>query len=102
MPATRTPVKRSVRLIAKETGENPGIIRIDTDRKTALYAVREIESEIGGRAFLVKEIDAESNTPGYACIAAGDDVICDCIGYSRYGRCKHVSAMFALILRGKI
>jgi hypothetical protein len=91
---------RTIRLVQKETGENPAIVKIVANGKAALYHVREIENELGnGRAFDVRE---DGQDRAYQCITTGEDQTCDCAGFARWNRCKHVQGLFALVVAGRI
>jgi len=90
---------RTIRLISTQDGDLPAIVRIEAGRKVALYAVREVPSQFGGRGFLVREVKDHAETYSVHC---GTPRLCDCFGHLRHGRCKHVSGLQALIDTGRI
>jgi hypothetical protein len=107
MAATKTARKastRTIRLVVREEGSTPGVVRIEANRKTALYSFREIPNELGvGRAFLIREISpSEEGTEQYQCIATEDEQTCSCKGHQRFGRCKHSDGLAALVIGGRI
>lgn len=94
---------RKIRLLSHAAGNLPAIVRIEVDRKTALYAVTETPSEIGGRGFLVREISTnEGETEQYQVLATGLERCCTCKGFQRVGKCKHHDGLAALIEAGKL
>lgn len=89
--------------------------KVETDE----YAVCPMPSDFG-RAFKVRELGVcdclpEASDDGvthhadcgkdvetyYVCLD-GQQSSCDCTGHLRYGKCKHLSAIQALISKGKL
>ena len=75
-----------IRLLDKD------LIRIDK----AYYFWKEIPCSIGGRGF---EIVKQSSKEMYHVRVSDDEVSCECMGFLRHGRCKHVMALTALVNR---
>lgn len=99
---TRRPAKarakpsRAIRLLLRAAGNQPTIVRITVDRKAALYAVREIVSEIGGRGFEVREISTEE-TETYQVLVDKLGRSCTCLGCQQHGACKHADGIAKLV-----
>lgn len=93
--------KRSVRVV-HAIGSIPhtqdGLISITTPDKTALYWIREVPTQLDGRAFSLSQVCTREE---YTC-HVGAHTSCECLGFTRHGHCKHTSATKALITAGKI
>lgn len=52
-----------------------------------------------GRGFILAKLDVGSDRAEerYGCLVAGSTSHCDCRGFTRYGRCKHLTALAELI-----
>jgi len=97
----KPPRRRSIRLVAKPDSTLPGVVRIEvTGRKTALYAVREVPSQFGGRGFAVREIKDGPTQTYY--VHVGGLRTCGCVGFAQWSRCKHVEGIAALLESGKL
>ncbi len=68
---------------------------ISEGSKTAHYAFREIECAIGGRGFALHRLGL--GTLYHARVGAARDCSCECLGFLRHGRCKHVAALLTLV-----
>jgi hypothetical protein len=96
-------VLRQVRLVrAGGPGQPWSAVEITTGKETALYAVKAIRSEIGGRAFeLVKQGEVEDGEGGWYHVLVDDEnTTCDCKGFLRWAHCKHEWACSRLAGRG--
>ncbi len=63
----------------------------------AVYTVREIECDLGGRGFEVEK-DSDSEPALYHVhLAAEGDARCDCLGCLRWGHCKHCDTVRQLV-----
>ena len=89
-------------VLAKELA---GVLRIDTNRATAKYAVAEFPTPWPGRAFHLAKVTDGTDPAGesYAVFCshhgpAGDS--CDCKGFTYKGTCKHRDACRALLANG--
>lgn len=62
-----------------------------------LYLVADVPCEVGGRGFSVSRIGS-----GFVYhVRVGSETECECIGFLRWGRCKH-SAGLAHLIRQKL
>jgi hypothetical protein len=94
------PVKRSIKIALKRSAGKPDILRItDEFGRQEGYRLTEFvpDRDFAGRAFELVKIDGTV----YQCLAAKDPkaCLCDCIGFERYGMCKHIHALRGLIER---
>jgi SWIM zinc finger len=87
--------KRLVRLLAPPTPEEPGVLCITTGKTPTHYVFQEIPCEIGGRAFAMHSLGM--GVLYHVRIGSGSDCSCECLGFLRHGRCKHVLALRALM-----
>jgi hypothetical protein len=79
-------------------------------RRRDLYQIEEIPAGIDGRAFLLHRAPAAIARDGphadsrYGVFVHrnGQDQLCECKGFARYGRCKHVDALRRLIEDGHL
>jgi hypothetical protein len=95
------PFHRSVRLRAPPSDDNPfAIIGITVGTKADDYYVRPIASDFG-RAFRVEKVLDPERAAYHVCLN-GRESACDCLGHARYGFCKHVSALKALVQAGML
>src|SRR3954451_8859362 len=65
------------------------------------YTLESVPSQIGGRGFLLVKEDGTS----YHARLDGNDSTCDCPGQTQWGHktpCKHIGAMLALQVAGKL
>ncbi len=60
--------------------------------KTQCYIVEPVPGSMFGEGFMVEKEDGVR----YATNVNGEKSECDCRGYGKWGRCKHVSALLAL------
>lgn len=89
--------KRTVRLV-RPAQKEPGVFAIAEGRKLSFYYFREIASEIGGRGFAVLRLG--TTTAYHVRLVSPNDSTCECLGFLRLGRCKHVQALQALLGQG--
>lgn len=100
--ATATAKKAEVRVVRHI---RDGIIRITKGTSEALYEATEFPTGWPGRGFtLVKLSQGTDKTEDAYSVFVGKNgsTLCDCKGHVRHGRCKHASAIAALIRHGKI
>lgn len=76
-------------------GDGVGIFAIVDNKRTDSYVFKEIPCEIGGRAFAVHRLGLANLY--HVRIGAPRDCSCECLGFLRHGRCKHIQALSALI-----
>jgi hypothetical protein len=95
------PFHRFVRLRLPPSDDNHfAIIVVTVGKKADGYCVRPIASDFG-RAFQVEKVLDPEHTAYHVCLN-GQESTCDCLGHARYGFCKHVSALEALVQAGKL
>lgn len=80
-----------------------GVLRIEQDQEESFYFVGRLESDYGA-GFWLEKIDRPSGeiTERYCLNIHGDESTCECKGWLRWGRCKHVAGLSALIQRNAL
>jgi len=91
---------RTIRLVRSPKTDGVGVFRITAGRRSQFYAVVEVRCEIGGRGFAVHRLGM--GTLYHVRVGAPRDCSCECLGFLRWGRCKHVSGLQALIRQGAL
>lgn len=89
--------KRTVRLVRSAAGA-PGVFAISEGRKLSFYYYQEVPSDIGGRGFSVLRIG--TTAVYHVRIGSIGETTCECMGFLRQGRCKHILALQALLKEG--
>lgn len=92
--AVRRP-SRVIRLIRRPGSDGVGVFAITTTGRTQFYVFKEIPCEIGGRAFAVHRMGLADVYD--VRIGAPAECSCECMGYLRHGKCKHIQGLTALI-----
>ena len=94
------PPARTISLVRSPAKDGVGVFRVDAGPRVDFYAMHEIRCDIGGRGFAVHKLGLGLLYH----VRAGErkDCSCECLGFLRWGRCKHVSGLRALIERGQI
>lgn len=104
LPATKSCPHAAITWTPDLSRVGCGVLRIDSARCSCRYHVFPVGTGWDGKAFeMVKAdagSDAEADTYHIFCHRGRQDNLCDCKGFSRHGRCKHVAAAFALIGNG--
>ena len=97
------PAPRSVGIVSLPEGDAPGCIRITDKGKTAFYRFREIPADFG-RGFHLEKVDPEDDGMEHEYDVNVDygRSTCDCIANSRWGKCRHVDGLKALIREKKL
>lgn len=54
-----------------------------------LYAFQQIPCDIGGMAFEVKKVDMS----GSYYVRMGAESTCECMGFLRHGKCRHITGL---------
>jgi SWIM zinc finger len=88
-------VPRVIRLMQTPDAHGVGIFAIVERKRTQFYVFREIPCDIGGRGFVVHRLGLGDLYH----VRVGDprDCSCECLGFLRHGRCKHIQGLAALI-----
>jgi hypothetical protein len=99
MADTATPT-RTIRLVREPDGRGVGIFCITDTQKTQFYTFREIPCEIGGRGFAIHRLG--QGALYHVRVGKPEDRSCECMGFLRWGHCKHTAGLAALIRQGKV
>lgn len=91
--AERSP--RVIRLIRPPDGFGIGVFSITNERVTQYYVCKEIPCAIGGRGFAVHRLGLANLY--HVRIGTPAECSCECLGFLRHGRCKHIQGLSALI-----
>ncbi|VTR94853.1 e3 ubiquitin-protein ligase zswim2 : [Gemmata massiliana] len=91
---------RTIRLIRPPNTDGVGVFCLDIDGKCQFYTFLEIRCEIGGRGFAVHRLG--QGELYHVRVGAPEDRSCECLGFLRWGRCKHVAGLAALIKKGEL
>ena len=94
LPATKSSPHNALRF-TPETG----LLAVDTKRTTSRYRVYEFPEQDGGRAFRFQVLDGgtDPEARSYDVFCGVSHASCECKGYLRHNRCKHIDAAQALI-----
>lgn len=84
-----------VRLLSPPTSTEPGILCLTARKKPTTYIFKEIPCDIGGRAFAIHALG--NGVLYHVRIGDGTDVSCECMGFLRHGRCKHIMGLRELM-----
>src|SRR2546423_1132156 len=98
--AEAQPKTRTVRIVRRPDGRGVGIFCIDTAGKCQFYTFREIRCDIGGRGFAVHRLG--QGELYHVRVGAPEDTSCECMGFLRWGKCKHTASLAALIRKGEL
>ena len=90
--------RRVIRLMQTPDAFGVGVFAVITRKSTQYYIFKEIPCAIGGRGFAVHRMGLGSlyNVR----IGAAHECSCECMGFLRHGRCKHVQGLSGLIGHG--
>ena len=94
------PKPRTVRVERPPNADGVGVLCIDTAGECQFYVFQEIRCDIGGRGFAVHRLGQGELYP--ARVGAPEDTSCECMGFLRWGKCKHTAALAALIKQGEV
>ena len=86
---------RLIRLIRPADKQGVGVFTITEKGRTQTYVFKEIACDIGGRGFAVHRIGLANVY--HVRIGARAECSCECMGFLRHGRCKHIQGLSALI-----
>ena len=106
-PRTRKPPVRTMRI--EEDPFLGGFVRLTIDGKATTYKTKEIpvDPEYGAAfGFLYQKVDEAHQAAGepyYLCASSRDPaaakITCDCLGFTRWARCKHEASLRVLMVR---
>jgi hypothetical protein len=86
---------RTIRLVRHPRHDGIGIFVITIGSSSQYYVFREIRCDIGGRGFAVHRLGLGSLY--HVRVGKKVDCSCECLGYLRWTRCKHIQGLRALI-----
>ncbi len=89
---------RTIALVRPKDRAGIAVFRITAHRRTCYYVLREIPCFIGGRGFEVHRLGLGELF--HVRIGAPRDCSCECLGYLRRQRCRHILGLLALRRRG--
>lgn len=91
---------RTITLVRPPDGRGVGVFCIGDGKKWQFYTFREIPCEIGGRGFAVHRLG--QGTLYHVRVGEPEDRSCECMGFLRWGHCKHVGGLTALVKQGQL
>ena len=94
------PKTRTVRIARPPGADGVGVFCIEIGGKAQFYTFLEIRCDIGGRGFAVHRLG--QGELYHVRVGAPEDTSCECMGFLRWGRCKHVASLAALIKKGAL
>jgi hypothetical protein len=68
--------------------------------RTTFYTLHEIPCDIGGRGFAVHRLGVGQLY--HVRVGRPVDCSCECLGFLRHGKCRHILWLLALIREGKL
>lgn len=99
-PSSRSQPQRTIRLLRSPAHDGVGVFCVTTKNDSSSYTMREIPCEIGGRGFEVHRTGL--GTLYHVRVGEPQDCSCECKGFYRWGYCRHVLGLLALIQAKKI
>lgn len=94
------PQTRTVRIARPPNADGVGVFCIEINGKSQFYTFLEIRCDIGGRGFAVHRLG--QGELYHVRVGAPEDASCECMGFLRWGKCKHVASLSALIRKGQL
>jgi hypothetical protein len=79
-----------------------GTVRIIIGKEDTFYELAPIPEAAWCMAFTLTKEDRTTYAVNLGDPAKGMPPSCECLGYLRWGRCKHVSGLMALVNAGKL
>ncbi len=98
--AEAKPKTRTVRIARPPNADGVGVFCIETGGACQFYTFLEIRCDIGGRGFAVHRLG--QGELYHVRVGAPEDTACECMGFLRWGRCKHTAGLAALIKKGAL
>ncbi|MCS7046673.1 MAG: SWIM zinc finger domain-containing protein [Gemmataceae bacterium] len=86
---------RFVRLLRAPGEGEPGLLSLSVGKNTHYYVFMEIPCTIGGRGFVMHRLGM--GDVYHVRVGQPEDISCECLGFYRHGKCKHVLALAALV-----
>lgn len=91
---------RTVRIVRRPNADGVGVFCIEIGGKGQFYTFLEIRCDIGGRGFAVHRLG--QGELYHVRVGVPEDTSCECMGFLRWGRCKHVASLAALVKTGEL
>ena len=91
---------RTISLIRAPDDRGVGVFCILTGKHTQFYTFRAIPCEIGGRGFAIHRLGR--GNVYHVRVGQPEDTSCECMGFLRWGHCKHTAGLAALIARERV
>lgn len=85
---------RTIALVRPKDASGLAVFRITVQGRTCFYVLREIPCFIGGRGFEVHRLGLGQLY--HVRVGRPADCSCDCWGFLRHQRCRHVMGLLAL------
>ena len=92
------PPTRTVRLVYPPNASGIGAFCIAAGGAAQFYTFCELRCEIGGRGFAVHRLG--QGELYHVRVGRPEDASCECLGFLRWDRCKHVAGLAALVRKG--
>lgn len=91
---------RTVRMVRDPVGDGIGVFCVTVSGEASYYTLREIPCDIGGRGFAVHKLGLGNVL--HVRVASTYDSSCECLGFLRYGYCRHLQGLNALIAAARL
>ena len=91
---------RCIRLLRAPSERDAGLLAITAKGKTSFYVFREVPCAIGGRGFVMHRLGLGNIY--HVRVGAPVECSCECMGFFRHGKCKHIHGLLALVGHGMI
>lgn len=92
--------ERTITLTIPPNPQGVGVFRITVQKRSHFYTFCEIPCHIGGRGFAVHRTGV--GTLYHVRVGKREDCSCECLGFLRRSKCRHILGLLALIQNGKI
>ena len=89
---------RTILLVRKPAADGVGVFKLSAAGKSQFYVFHEVRCDIGGRGFAVHRLGL--GVLYHVRVGAPADCSCECMGFLRWDRCKHVGGLQALTRQG--
>jgi hypothetical protein len=98
--AASDPKTRTVRIARPPDADGVGVFCIEAGGAAQFYTFLELRCDIGGRGFAVHRL-GQGNLY-HVRVGAPEETSCECLGFLRWDKCKHVGGLAALIKKGAL
>jgi hypothetical protein len=93
-PRKNAALRRSIRLLREPGPGGVGLMCIADRRQASYYTFKELPCDIGGRAFALHRLGLGNLY--HVRVGTIEQCSCECLGFLRHQRCKHVMGLLAL------